>query len=319
MVETAKKYNSPGYKKKNYLSRLSRDIGMNKAVYILGLISLSWYFIFCYAPIGGILIAFKNFKPVLGILKSEWVGLRYFRQLFSSYYFFRLLRNTLLINVYDIIFGFPAPIVFALLLNEITNSGFKRAVQTATYLPYFISQVIICGILANFLASNGLITWIYTSITHTEPKNLLTVAGNFRTIYVASGIWQGVGYGSIIYLSALSAVDPQLLDAAAIDGCNRFRRVWHVTIPAILPTIIVMLLLRLGNIMSVGFEKIILLYNGSTFETADVISSYVYRYGLLQGNYSYSTAVGLFNSIINFAFLIIVNHISKKVTEVSLW
>jgi putative aldouronate transport system permease protein len=305
--------------KKSYASRLLRDIGMNKAVYILGLISLSWYFIFCYAPIGGILIAFKNYKPILGILKSEWVGLRYFQQLFSSFYFFRLLRNTLLINVYDIIFGFPAPIIFALLLNEITHSGFKRAVQTATYLPYFISQVIICGILANFLASNGLITWIYTSITHTEPKNLLTVAANFRTIYVASGIWQGVGYGSIIYLSALSAVDPQLLDAAAIDGCNRFGRVRHVTIPAILPTIIIMLLLRLGNIMSVGFEKIILLYDGSTYETADVISSYVYRYGLLQGNYSYSTAVGLFNSVINFVFLVIVNQISKKVTEVSLW
>jgi putative aldouronate transport system permease protein len=292
---------------------------MNKAVYILGLICLSWYFIFCYAPIGGILIAFKNYKPILGVLKSPWVGLRYFQQLFSSFYFFRLLRNTLLINVYDIIFGFPAPIIFALLLNEISHSGFKRAVQTATYLPYFISQVIICGILVNFMASNGLITWIYSSITQTEPRNLLTVASNFRTIYVASGIWQGVGYGSIIYLSALSAVDPQLLDAAAIDGCNRFGRIWHVTLPAILPTIIIMLLLRLGSIMSVGFEKIILLYGGSTYETADVISSYVYRYGLLQGNYSYSTAVGLFNSIINFVFLIAVNQISKKVTEVSLW
>jgi putative aldouronate transport system permease protein len=305
---------SPGY-----FSRLFRDIKMNKVVYLMGLLCLSWYFIFCYAPIGGILIAFKNYRPVLGILKSPWVGLRYFQQFFSSFYIVRLLRNTLLINVYDIIFGFPAPIIFALLLTELTNTTFKRAIQTATYLPYFISQVIICGMLANFLASNGLITQLISSITNSEPKNLMTVAANFRTIYVVSGIWQGVGYGSIIYLSALSAVDPQLVDAAAIDGCNRFGRIWHVTLPAILPTIIIMLLLRLGGIMSVGFEKIILLYDPSTYETADVISSFVYRYGLLQGNYSYSTAVGLFNSVINFMFLLIVNQVSKKVTEISLW
>jgi putative aldouronate transport system permease protein len=302
-----------------YFPRLMRDMRMNKAVYIMGFLCIGWYFIFCYAPMGGILVAFKNYRPMVGVFNSEWVGLRWFKQLFSSYYFWRLLRNTLLINLYGLIFGFPAPIIFALLLNEISHSGFKRAVQTATYLPHFISQVIVCGMLSSFLASNGLITQFLQALTGAEPRNLLTIAANFRTIYVASDIWQEVGFGSIIYLSALSAVDPQLHDAAAIDGCGRFGRIWHVTLPAILPVIVITLLFRLGGILSVGFEKIILLYHSSIYETADVISSYVYRYGLLQGNYSYSTAVGLFNSVVNFLFLFVVNKISKKVTEVSLW
>jgi putative aldouronate transport system permease protein len=303
----------------SFLDRCRRDFKINKSIYFIALLCLSWYFIFCYAPIGGILVAFKNYRPIVGIWGSEWVGLRYFKQFFSSYYIIRLLRNTLLINLYDILFGFPAPVILALLLNEISSNIFKRFVQTITYLPYFISQVIICGILTSFLASDGVITHLFTALSGSEPKNLLTIPEYFRTIYISSGIWQGVGYGSIIYLSALGSVDIQLLDAAAIDGCGRFRRVWHVTIPAIMPTIIIMLILRLGNIMSVGFEKIILLYNPSTYETADVISSFVYRYGLLQGNYSYSTAVGLFNSMINFVFLLIVNKLSKKFTEVSLW
>jgi putative aldouronate transport system permease protein len=245
--------------------------------------------------------------------------LRYFQQFFSSIYIGRLVKNTLLINFYSILFGFPAPIILALLLNELSSNTYKRIIQTVTYLPHFISQVIICGILVSFLSSDGIITRLVSFITGNARENLLTVASYFKAIYVSSGIWQEIGYGSIIYLSALGAVDTQLLDAAAIDGCNRFGRVWHVTLPAIAPTIIIMLILRLGNIMNVGFEKIILLYNPLTYETADVISSYVYRFGLLQGNYSYSTAVGLFNSVINFIFLIFVNQFSKKVSEISLW
>jgi putative aldouronate transport system permease protein len=268
---------------------------------------------------GGIMIAFKDYRPIIGIWKSEWVGLKYFKQFFASFYFTRLLRNTFLLNLYDIIFGFPAPIILALLLNEITSSLYKRSVQTITYLPHFISQVIICGIVVNFLSSDGFITQIISVLTGAEPQGYLNDSKYFRIIYVASGIWQGVGFGSIIYLSALGSVDPQLLDAAAIDGCGRFRRVWHVTLPAITPTIIIMLLFRLGGILNVGFEKIILLYNANTYETADVISSFVYRYGLLEGNFSYTTAVGLFNTIINFSFLLIVNHLSKKITEISLW
>jgi putative aldouronate transport system permease protein len=307
------------FRKEPFFSRLKKDLKVNCSVYVIAAFCFSWYIIFCYAPIGGILVSFKNYKPLVGIWKSEWVGFRYFQQFFSSYYFVRLLRNTFLINFYDIIFGFPAPIILALLLNELTSTAYKRFVQTVTYLPYFISQVVICGILVSFLDSSGIITQLIAELTGSEPINLLTIPQYFRPVYVSSGIWQGVGYGSIIYLSALGAVDPQLIDAAAIDGCNRFGRIWHVTLPAIMPTIVIMLILRLGNIMSVGFEKIILLYNPSTYETADVISSFVYRYGLLQGNYSYSTAVGLFNSVINFGFLLIVNQVSKKVTEISLW
>lgn len=302
-----------------FIYRLTRDLKVNRSVYVIALFCLSWYFIFCYLPIGGILVAFKNYRPFVGIWKSEWVGLRYFQQFFSSIYIGRLVKNTLLINFYSILFGFPAPIILALLLNELSSNTYKRIIQTVTYLPHFISQVIICGILVSFLSSDGIITRLVSFITGNARENLLTVASYFKAIYVSSGIWQEIGYGSIIYLSALGAVDTQLLDAAAIDGCNRFGRVWHVTLPAIAPTIIIMLILRLGNIMNVGFEKIILLYNPLTYETADVISSYVYRFGLLQGNYSYSTAVGLFNSVINFIFLIFVNQFSKKVSEISLW
>jgi putative aldouronate transport system permease protein len=302
-----------------FIHRLKRDLKVNRSVYAIAFFCLSWYFIFCYLPIGGVLVAFKNYRPFVGIWKSEWVGLRYFQQFFSSIYIGRLIRNTLLINFYSILFGFPAPVILALLLNELSSNTYKRMIQTVTYLPHFISQVIICGILVSFLSSDGIITRLVSFITGNARENLLTVASNFRAIYVSSGIWQEIGYGSIIYLSALGSVDTQLLDAAAIDGCNRFGRVWHVTLPAIAPTIIIMLILRLGNIMNLGFEKIILLYNPVTYETADVISSYVYRFGLLQGNYSYSTAVGLFNSLINFTFLILVNQFSRKVSEISLW
>ncbi|MFY9280026.1 MAG: ABC transporter permease subunit [Caldicoprobacterales bacterium] len=306
------------YENLSFRARLVKDWQRNKIIYLIALLCLSYYFIFCYAPMGGIMIAFKNYRPARGIWGSDWVGLKYFKQFFSSHYFGRLLRNTLLINFYDLLFGFPAPIILALLLNELVSQRFKRTVQTVTYLPYFISQVVICGILLDFLSYEGLINQVI-NMFGIEKTIFMQDPKYFRTIYVASGIWQGVGYGSIIYLSALSGVDPQLLDAAAIDGCNRFQRVWHVTLPAILPTIIIMLILRVGSIMNVGFEKIILLYNESIYETSDVISSFVYRYGLLQGNYSYSTAVGLFNSIVNFVLLILVNYVSKKVSDISLW
>jgi len=313
-----------GEKVMNYLGkrslkyRIVRDFKTNYFIYILALICLSYYFIFCYAPMGGVLIAFKNYKPTKGIWGSQWVGFKYFEQIFSSYFIVRLFRNTLLINVYDLLFGFPAPIILALLFNELTSTKFRRVVQTVTYLPHFISQVVICGIIVTFLSGDGLVNQILNMLGK-ESVIFLQNPRYFRTIYVGSGIWQNVGYGTILYLAALSNVDPQLLDAAAIDGCNRFMRVWHVTLPGITPTIIIMLILRIGNMMNVGFEKIILLYNPSTYETADVLSSFVYRYGLLEGNFSYSTAVGLLNSVINFTLLVAVNYISRRVSEISLW
>ena len=304
--------------KATHRARIVKDWQRHKAIYILALLGVAYYIIFCYLPIGGILMAFENYKPTRGLFHSKWVGFKYFIDFFSGAYAWRVIRNTILINFYDLIVGFPAPIIFALLLNEITSNAFKRTVQTISYLPFFISQVVICGILLDFLSLDGLFNQII-SMFGLEKTAFMIFPQYFRTIYVGSGIWQGLGYGAIIYLAALSSVDVQLYDSAVIDGCNRFKRMLHVTLPGIMPTIIIMLILRIGNMMSVGFEKIILLYNPSVYETADVISSFVYRYGLLQGNFSYSTAVGLFNSVVNFALLAITNSISKRVSDISLW
>jgi putative aldouronate transport system permease protein len=302
----------------SFRSRLIKDWKKFKVMYLLALFGVAYYVIFCYLPIGGILMAFEKYKPTKGIFHSEWVGFKYFIDFFTGAYAWRVIKNTILINVYDLILGFPAPIIFALLLNEITGRFFKRTVQTISYLPFFISQVVICGILLDFLSLNGLFNQIIVSLG--LPKTAFMLYSQyFRTIFVGSGIWQGLGYGAIIYLAALSSVDVQLYDAAVIDGCNRFKRVLHVTIPGIMPTIVIMLILRVGSMMNVGFEKIILLYNPSVYETADVISSFVYRYGLLQGNFSYSTAVGLFNSVVNFALLAAMNSFSKRVSDISLW
>ena len=306
--------------RKTFRERLVRDFKRYKLIYLLGFLCLAYYFIFCYLPMGGIVIAFKDFRAARGIFGSKWADpwYKYFDQFFNGYYFARLLRNTLLINVLDLLFGFPAPIILALLLNELRSNSYKRVVQTVSYLPHFISQVVICGIILDFFSSSGVINQIITLLGGNRVL-FMQDARYFRPIYVGSGIWQGVGYGSIIYLSALSGVNVDLYDAAAIDGCNRFGRVIHVTIPGILPTVIIMLILKVGSMLSVGFEKIILLYNETIYETADVISSFVYRYGLQKGNYSYATAVGLFNSLFNFALLIGVNALSRKVSEVSLW
>lgn len=298
--------------------RIATDWKKFRAVYALALIGVAYYVIFCYLPMAGILVAFENFKPLKGFFRSEWVGFKYFVDFFSGYYAWRIIWNTLVISFYSILLGFPAPIIFALLLNEITNKAFKRTVQTISYLPYFISLVVICGILVDFLSQEGLINQILSVFGFPKTAYLL-FPQYFRSIYIVSDIWQFMGYGAIIYLAALSSVDVQLYDAAVIDGCNRFQRVLHVTIPGIMSTIIIMFILRIGSMMNVGMEKIILLYNPATYDTADVISSFVYRYGMLQGNYSYSTAVGLFNSVVNFALLYGVNAFSRRVSDVSLW
>lgn len=307
-------------KKVSWGRRLLIDIGRNPVTYFIGFACMVYYFIFNYLPMGGMVIAFKNFRAAKGIFGSPWAEpwYKYFEQFFGGYYFGRLLRNTLILSVQDLIFGFPAPILLALLLNELRSVKYKRVVQTVSYLPHFISQVVVCGIILDFFSSSGLVNQIVMALGGDRILFMQDPA-YFRPIYVGSGIWQGVGYGSIIYLSALSAVDMELMDAAAIDGCNRFKRVWHVTLPGILPTIVIMLILRVGSLMSVGFEKIILLYNESIYETADIISSFVYRYGMQKANYSYATAVGMFNSIFNFALLVMVNAISRRVNDTSLW
>lgn len=294
------------------------DLKRNKIVYLMVLPVLVYYIVFDYIPMYGVSIAFKEFSPVKGILRSPWIGLEYFKEFLGSLYFWRLLKNTILLNVYNILWGFPAPIIFALMLNEIKNTYFKRFTQTVTYMPHFISLIVICGLIADFTKTDGLINQIIL-IFGGEKSNLLMKPEMFRTIYIASGIWQGLGWNSIIYLSALSAISNELYEAAYIDGAGKWKQMIHVTLPGIAPTIIVLLILRIGSMLNVGFEKIILLYNPMTYETADVISSFVYRKGLLESNYSYATAVGLFNSVINLSLLIATNKLSKKYSETSLW
>ncbi|WP_042201075.1 ABC transporter permease subunit [Paenibacillus camerounensis] len=309
----------PGKSRINdYFAMLRRDFKKHKYLYFLGLFGVSYYIIFSYIPMYGVTIAFKDYSPVKGILGSEWIGLKNFTDFFQSFYFWRLLRNTLIISLYDLLIAFPAPIILALLLNEVKHTFFKRTVQTITYLPHFVSIVVISGMIVDFSRKAGLFN-VILGWFGVEAQNLLLDPSLFRTIFVGSGIWQGIGWGSIIYLAALSSIDTQLYDAATVDGANRWKQMLHVTVPGIMPTIITLLILRIGGIMDVGFEKVILLYNPQTYETADVISSFVYRRGLLEANYSYSTAVSLFNSVVNFMLLIIANRISRKVNDTSLW
>jgi putative aldouronate transport system permease protein len=280
---------------------------------------LVYYLLFHYAPMYGAVIAFKDFDVGLGIGGSPWVGFFHFKQFLNSFFFWRLMRNTLLISLYQLFFGFPVPIILAILLNEIRWPLFKRITQTTSYLPYFVSLVVICGMIRDFVSARGIITWLLSHLG-AEKINYLAFPQYFRTIYVASYIWQTAGYGTIIYLAALSGVDAQLYEAAQIDGAGRFAKIFHVTLPSIFPTIVTLFVLRVGQIMNVSFEKVILLYNPNTYETADLISTYVYRKGL-GGNFefSYMTAIGLFSSVLNLILLTTANSVTRKLGSESLW
>ena len=302
-------------KRKAFWKSLRRD---RQLVFMLIPVVI-FFAVFSYYPLYGILIAFKDYSISRGILGSPWAGLRYFRQFFSSPYFGRLLRNTVLISVYSLLWGFPVPILFALLLNEFKDGKFKRVIQTVSYLPHFISLVVICGILIDiFSPQGGVVNSLLYSLTG-KRINFFGEPEWFRTMYVGSGVWQEFGWNSIIYLAAITGINPDLYEAARIDGAGRLRQIWHVTLPGIKPTILTLLILNLGNIMSVGYEKIILLYSPTTYETADVISTYVYRTGLLSQQYSYAGAVGLFNSAINIALLVLCNLAGKKLVGVGIW
>lgn len=300
------------------MKKLLQNYRQHKMIYWMTLPVVLYFLIFNYVPMFGILMAFQNYKPALGILKSEWVGFQHFIDFFQSDNFFRVIKNTLVLSIYDLIFAFPAPIILALLLNEVHNKPFKKTVQTISYLPYFLSMVVICGIIRDFTASNGPITAFVTAVTG-KTGNLLSMPEMFRPIFITTNIWQMVGYNSIIYLAALSQIDDTQYEAAVIDGAGYWKQCLHVTLPGIAPTIIIMLILRVGQLMSVNFEKVLLLYNQATYETSDVISTYVYRQGIINYNYGYSTAVGLFNSVIGFILIVTTNTLSKKVTETSLF
>lgn len=298
--------------------KISRDWKMNKYKYLLILPVLVYLALFCYKPMYGLIIAFNNYKPTRGITGSDYVGLMWFDNFFKNIYFWRLLTNTFTISALSIVFGFPAPIILALLLNEIQNDKFKRTVQTITYMPYFISLVVTCSIIKIYCQENGLFSQIIEFFGGTR-RNLLIDPNAFRPIYVISGIWQSIGWNSIIYLAALSGIDQEQYEAARIDGANRFQQMLHITIPGILPTIMILFVLRMGSILNVGYEKVLLLYTENTYNVADVFSTYTYRVGLVQQQYSLSTAVSLFNTVVNIVFLVFTNWLSRKTTESGLF
>lgn len=305
-------------KNKSFVKRISADFKRNKIKYLMALPILVLLILFCYKPMYGILIAFKQYRPSLGIMESKWVGLKYFRQFFRDPYCWRLFRNTLSISFLNLLFGFPAPIIFALLLNEVRVKRFKKTVQTISYMPHFISMVVVCGMITSFCASDGLFNNII-ELFGGERSNLLMNKNLFYPIYIISDIWKNLGWDSIIYLAALSGIDQEQYEAAKIDGANRLQQMFHITLPGIMPTVSMLLVLRIGSLLSVGYEKIILLYQPTTYEVADVISSYVYRRGLQSGEFSYGTAVGLFNSIVNIILLLTANKVSKKMGQSGLF
>lgn len=305
-------------KKESRQSRFLKALKKHKYIYIMMLPVVAYYLIFHFAPMYGMIIAFKDYSVGKGIIGSPWVGFENFKTFFGSYYFVRLLKNTLAINILNILIGFPFPVIFALLLNELRSERFKKSIQTFTYLPHFISVTVLCGMILDFFSTNGIINDLLT-VFGLERIPFFTLPEWFRTIYIGTDIWSSFGWGSIIYLAALAGVDISLYEAATIDGAGRFKKMLHVTIPGIMPTVVIMFILKFGHMMSLGAQKILLLYNPKIYETSDVISTFVYRQGLAGAQYSYTTAVDMFSAIINVVLLVSINQISRKVSETSLW
>ena len=301
-------------KKKGLLYHIRKE----PILYLMVVPPLVYLLVFKYLPMYGITVAFQKFNIGKGYFGSEWVGLRYFRMFFADPYWFRIVRNTLLLSFYSLVFGFPAPIILAVLLNEIGNISFKRSIQTITYLPHFVSVVVIVGLLKIFFATDGMVNELLVNFGF-KAQNFFIMSRWFRPLYISSGIWSGVGWGAIIYLAALTGINEELYEAAYVDGANRWRRILHVTLPGILPTMVLLLIFSLGNIMDVGFEKVFLMYSETTWDVADVIATYVYRRGLVQMQISYAAAVGIFNSVVNFLFLIIANALARRYSGYSLW
>ena len=296
-----------------------KQMRANWLLYLFLLPAVVYFIVFHYAPLYGIQIAFKEFDPVLGISGSPWVGMKYFNRFFSSPRFSQILTNTVALSLYGLIAGFPAPILLALMLNYTPNVRLRRFAQTVTYAPHFISTVVIVGMLSAFMSpTSGFINTLIKMMGG-EPIYFFGKAEYFRHIYVWSDVWQSCGWGSIIYLAALTSVNPELHESAIIDGANKFQRILHIDLPTIMPTTVIMLILSAGNIMNVGFEKTYLMQNSLNLATSEVISTYTYKVGLMQAQYEYSTAIGLFNNVVNFIIVLIVNRVSKLVSGNSLW
>lgn len=313
------KSNLNARKKKSPLSKTWTEIVRDRQLYLMLIPFILYYILFHYVPMYGLKMAFMDYKPFLGLTKSKWVGWEHFINFFSSPYAYRVIRNSLLINVYDVAVHFTLTIVFAILLNEIAFKKARTFVQTVMYMPHFISTVIVAGLVVSILSpSSGIINHIIAAFGG-ERKYFLAEPQYFRTIYVLMNSWAGVGFGTIIYTSAICSIDESLYEAASIDGAGRFQKIWHITLPGIKTTIATMLILRMGSMLTVGADSVLLLYQPVTYETADVISTFVYRYGLEQGSYSYSAAVGLFNGLVSLILVVAANKISAKVSESSLW
>ena len=304
--------------KKTFAARVKQDFQRHKFKYLIFLPVLIYLILFCYKPMYGVVIAFQKFRPSLGIERSPWVGFFQFTRAFEDPYFWRALRNTFTISFLSLIFSFPVPVLLALLLNEVKISWFKRTVQTLSYMPHFIASVVVCGMITIYCQTNGLFSQIMVFFGG-EPTNLLTHSKYFYPIYILSTIWQNMGWNSIIYLATLAGIDQEQYEAAKIDGANRIQQMVHITLPGLIPTISMLLVLNLGKVLSVGYEKILLLYQPLTYDVADVISTYVYRVGLIDADYSFSTAVNLFNSVVNIVFLLVSNRISKKLGQSGLF
>lgn len=300
-------------------NRLLLRIKKHWQLYVLILPAVLYFAVFCYGPMYGIQLAFKNYNALDGITGSPWVGFTHFERFFHSYQFGKLLKNTLSLSLLQLLLGFPLPILLALCLNYAGNGKFKKFVQTITYAPHFISIVVLVGMLNIFFSVNGgLVNEAVTALGF-DPILFMGKERYFRPLFVGSGIWQNMGWNAIIYLAALAGVNPELHEAAVADGASKLRRVWHIDLPAIRPTIIIMLILNCGQLMGLGFEKAFLMQNSLNLGKSEIIATYVYKIGLLDAQYGFATAVGLFNSVINFILLITVNQISKKVSETSLW
>lgn len=309
-----------GAPRKNRLSASApvKSFRLHWQLYLLLLLPLAWVLIFRYWPMFGLQIAFKNFKISRGFWNSSWVGLKYFEQFFTDYSFKRLITNTLGISVYSLIAGFFPPIILAVALNECKHKYFTKTIQTATYMPHFLSTVVVTSILTQLLSYGGALNTLVKALGGT-PRNYLSEPSLFKSIYVWSGIWQSQGYNSIMYLAALAGINPELQEAAYVDGANVWQRIWHVDLPGIVPTAIILLILNTASVLNVGYEKVYLLQNSLNMSASDVISTYVYRVGLIDMNYSFSTAVNMFQSVISLALMAIVNGIARRVSDYSLW
>lgn len=302
-----------------WLERAKRIIRHNWRLYLLLLPALVWLILFCYVPMYGVVIAFVDFKPKLGILGSPWVGLKWFETFFSTSQAVKTINNTVILSVLGIVAGFPAPIIFALLLNQITNKRYRKFIQTVSFAPHFISTVVMVSMMQLMLSPTSGILNRFLSIFTASQNLYMTRPEYFRSVYVISGVWQGMGFGAIVYIAALAGISPELHEAAIVDGASKLQRVLYIDIPGITPTMILMFIMSMGSVLSVGYEKAYLMQNTMNTSVSEIISTYTYKIGLLNARYSFSTAIGLFNSVVNFALLMVTNFVMGKLTKTSMF